>query len=282
MAIFDIGLQRLSVDRSAGRGTPIVLVHAHCLSSQAFAQQVNSPLGERNLLVTLDLPGHGRSSRSDDDDAYTLGWYARIVTSAVRLLRLEDALFVGWGLGGQVLLDAIDDLPKARGLMLVGAAPIGSPASLARAYLPDSSLALAFKAEVSAQEARRYASALLRPGAPKPPSWFERQILATDARVRVNLGWSLRSRAGRDQSEILARAGVPLAMVLGQHDQQVSLPYLESLRTPTLWRNRVQRIAGAGNAPHWEQPERFNALLEAFAQDCAAVRDPGQAAAVAA
>jgi pimeloyl-ACP methyl ester carboxylesterase len=36
---------------------------------------------------------------------------------------------------------------------------------------------------------------------------------------------------------------------------------------PTLWRGEVQVIEGAGHSPHWERPERFNALLADFVAD---------------
>jgi pimeloyl-ACP methyl ester carboxylesterase len=37
---------------------------------------------------------------------------------------------------------------------------------------------------------------------------------------------------------------------------------------PTLWRNSVQVIVGAGHAPQWEKAQAFNALLDAFVETC--------------
>jgi pimeloyl-ACP methyl ester carboxylesterase len=44
----------------------------------------------------------------------------------------------------------------------------------------------------------------------------------------------------------------------------VSLDYIKGLTMPTLWRGAPQVITDAGHAPQWEQPEQFNALLEAL------------------
>ena len=42
--------------------------------------------------------------------------------------------------------------------------------------------------------------------------------------------------------------------------------YISGLKMPTLWRGAIQFIPDAGHTPNWEQPEAFNALLEAFIQ----------------
>jgi len=71
-----------------------------------------------------------------------------------------------------------------------------------------------------------------------------------------------------DEVQIVAALKKPLAILHGEHEQLVSLPYLQGVAAPTLWRGAVQLIADSGHAPHWEQPAAFNALLEAFIKDC--------------
>ena len=53
----------------------------------------------------------------------------------------------------------------------------------------------------------------------------------------------------------------------GVEDQLVKVDYIRSLKIPTLWHDAVQIIEGAGHAPHWERPQRFNALLADFVAD---------------
>jgi pimeloyl-ACP methyl ester carboxylesterase len=59
----------------------------------------------------------------------------------------------------------------------------------------------------------------------------------------------------------------PLAIVHGADEQLVNLDYIRSLTMPSLWRDEVQIIEDAGHAPHWERPDRFNALLAEFVAD---------------
>ena len=82
--------------------------------------------------------------------------------------------------------------------------------------------------------------------------------------ARAGLAASIKPGGYQDEVEIVANLSMPLAIFHGKEEQLVSEPYISKLTIPTLWRNEVQVITGAGHAPHWEQPERFNALLEAF------------------
>jgi pimeloyl-ACP methyl ester carboxylesterase len=85
--------------------------------------------------------------------------------------------------------------------------------------------------------------------------------------MRVQLAASAANR--KDGVETVAQLTVPLAIVHGAEDQLVNVDYIRSLKMPTLWRDEVQVIEGAGHSPHWERPERFNALLADFVADVA-------------
>ncbi len=67
---------------------------------------------------------------------------------------------------------------------------------------------------------------------------------------------------------MVAGLPIPLAVVHGAEEQLVNGNYFNTLTMPSLWRGGVQVIPGAGHAPHWEQPEAFNALLGAFLDAC--------------
>jgi pimeloyl-ACP methyl ester carboxylesterase len=68
---------------------------------------------------------------------------------------------------------------------------------------------------------------------------------------------------------VVAELKRPLAVLHGAEEQLVNGAYFADLAMPTLWRGAVQTIAAAGHTPQWERPAAFDALLEAFADDCA-------------
>ena len=84
-----------------GEGRPILLVHGWLCSSRFWQRNVPE-LAAAFRVVTLDLRGHGNSSKTLT--GHTIGQYARDVRQVVEHLGLRDATLVGWSMGGPVVL----------------------------------------------------------------------------------------------------------------------------------------------------------------------------------
>ena len=96
----------VAVHRSEGAGPPIVLIHGNSCSARSFCRQLDGPLGQRRRLVAIDLAGHGRSENAGDPAAYRLPGLARTLAELAAALGLGEAGFVGWSLGGRIVLEA--------------------------------------------------------------------------------------------------------------------------------------------------------------------------------
>jgi pimeloyl-ACP methyl ester carboxylesterase len=84
-----------------GQGQPVVLVHGWTCSSKFW--QRNAPeLAKEFRVVTIDLRGHGNSSKILS--GHTIAQYARDVREVMQKLDLKKATLVGWSLGGPVIL----------------------------------------------------------------------------------------------------------------------------------------------------------------------------------
>lgn len=113
--------QRINYYESAGKGQPILFIHGNSLSGLCFQKQLESPLGEQNACIALDLPGHGSSAPAQNPEiSCTLPGYAALVSGFVQKLGIDNALMVGWSLGGHILLEAASLLDRAAGFMLFG------------------------------------------------------------------------------------------------------------------------------------------------------------------
>jgi pimeloyl-ACP methyl ester carboxylesterase len=263
-----VGGQTLAYRSSPGSGRPVVFVHGNSSSAGTWDPLVDGDFGRRYRCLAVDLPGHGQSPAPVDPSVYSLPGYAGLVTGFATALGLSHAVYVGWSLGGHILLEAASDLPDPAGLAVFGAPPVAGVADLATAFLPNPAMAVGFDAQVDPAQARAYAVSFLAPDSALPVDGFVADILATDGTARSALYASLGAGRFRDEVAVVASLPVPLAILHGVGEQLVSLDYLRTLTMPTLWRGEVQLIDRAGHAPHREQPEEFAALLDRFIDDC--------------
>lgn len=258
----EINGQKIAYYESPGAGMPVVMIHR--FSGRCFQKQLESPLGKKYLFITLDLPGHGMSDKAaEPEKTYTLPGYAEILTSFVQQLGLQRVVFVGWSLGGHIILEAADRLP-ASGLMIFGTPPVSSVAQLQEACFPHPALSCIFNRELSDDEISAWVAACFRPGATDIPDFLTTDIRETDGMSREILGVSAINGNFKNEIAIVAGLKIPLAVIHGEMEQLINFAYLKRLDIPTLWRGEIQVIQDAGHTPQWEQPERFNELLEEF------------------
>jgi pimeloyl-ACP methyl ester carboxylesterase len=265
----DVRGTSVAVHETTGGGPPIVLCHGNSSSSQAFLRQLDGELGRKHRLVAIDLPGHGASGRAADPDAtYTLPGYAAVLCALTKELGLGSAVFVGWSLGGHIVLEASPDLPDAAGFFICGTPPIATLADFARASCPGDATAAAFAERPAKEDVRRLVECFVAPGVPVPDvfaSDFER----TDGNARTALAASVGRAQFRDEVRLVAERQKPLAIIHGELDRLFTRTYFDELTFANLWRGAIQDLPGVGHTPQWEAPAAFDALLEAFAADCA-------------
>ena len=256
---------KIAYRESTGSGIVVLLLHGNSASSGAFTHQIEGSLGRRYRLIAPDLPGHGQSDDATDPAIYCVQDYARMLLEFVAALGIGDAVFVGWSLGGHIVLQAAPDLPNAKGFVIFGTPPLAFPPEMEQAFLPHPAMEFTFAQNLNEQQARAYVAAAFRPGVIDLPPSMIADVVRTDGRARAQLMAS--SKPFRDQVEVVANLKQPLAVLHGAQEQLVNAAYFETLKMPTLWRGNVQSIEGAGHAPQWEQPEKFDALIEAFVED---------------
>ena len=210
------------------------------------------------------LPGHGHSDRLEEIDAYSIPKYAEAVKEVADALTEEPPVLIGWGLGGHIALEATTLLPEVAGVVVFGTPPLGRPALIDRAFFPGPAVEIGLRRQVSPEDAKIYAASLTHPDSELPIEGRVADVLATDRNARVGLCASILRGDYANQIEIVGLMSIPLAIIHGARDQLVDLSYIESLRTPTLWQNKVHIIEDAGHSPHLETPAEFDALVANF------------------
>jgi len=106
--------------RVAGKGDPaIVLIHGWATDANYWNAQVG-PLQARYTVVTIDLAGHGGSTKSRTD--WSMEKYGADVTTVLQRIPNQQLILVGHSMGGTVALEAARTLGnRLRGIIVVDA-----------------------------------------------------------------------------------------------------------------------------------------------------------------
>ena len=250
-----------------GRGPAVLLVHGNSASHRSYAHQVaDARLTQRCTLVTMDLAGHGIASRVEQDGSG--GYSAALwVRGIVALARAVDArVLAGHSMGGHLSLEAMPQLPQVAGVAIFGTPPFGKPLQMDACYVDTQPVVTWFTPHPAPEALEAAAATFVAPGNNVPPALLE-DFRATHPKVRADITSTLQAGEYEDEVTVVRNLRVPLAILHGAQDALVSGRYLDELQSPTLWRNKVQRIAAAGHLPHQEQPESFNKILLDFLGD---------------
>jgi len=131
------------VDRVAGSGPPLLLVHGIGDSSETW-RTVIPRLARRHMVIAPDLLGHGRSAKPRAD--YSVAAYANGMRDLLGVLGIERVTLVGHSLGGGVAMQFAYQFPeRTERLVLVASGGAGRGVSplLRVASLPGAALGIA-------------------------------------------------------------------------------------------------------------------------------------------
>jgi len=245
---------------------PLLFVHGFSQSTTAWERQFAGPLGNKYRLVRFDLRGHGGSDKPSDASAYTESqkWSADI-DAIIRELGLDRPVLIGWSYGGYVISDYLREFgsEKIRGIVLVGGATkkggvdarpfSGRPAAPLWKDLFDDDEAvwrpgLATFAEITTVK-------------PIDADWRAR-ILARNGQTPSFVRRALMDRT-LDNDDVLAATTVPALIIHGADDGVVT-PLAAEHHARLLPHSRLVIYEETGHMPFAEQPDRFDADLDAF------------------
>jgi pimeloyl-ACP methyl ester carboxylesterase len=265
-----INNQSIALYQKGSGDTTLFFVCGNASSMELFNRQFESNLIKKFHLVVIDLPGHGNSAyASNPEKDYTITGFLNIISGVIDHLNLKNIIYIGHSFGGHIILQSLDKLRDVKGLVVFGSTPSGTPPAFEKAFFPHPSTEYIFRADLSDSMFKIWAEALFEPGV-EIPEFITVNMRKADPLVRSTIGASISLGLFHDELLLAEKLKVPLAIFHGEHDQLVNPEYLEGLSIAMTWKNKIHYIPDAGHSPQWENPDRFNALLEEYILDVTA------------
>jgi pimeloyl-[acyl-carrier protein] methyl ester esterase len=244
----------------------LVLLHGWSLNLRVWDGLVRE-LGGRFRLISIDLPGHGRSD-----------WDARAATPAAQAWRVHETLaplteryvLVGWSLGAQLALDLAAAMPAAiERLVLIAATPkfLASPSW--RCGTPRPLLArLITRVHSDGERAiLDFLTLCARGSAPRTAARVAgvlKRALRSQGHARPEaLSSGLARLRDGDLRRALPLVHVPSLIVAGSRDRVVR-PVASRKLAAALHDGHYVEIGGAAHAPFLSHPRQFARQLSGF------------------
>jgi pimeloyl-ACP methyl ester carboxylesterase len=254
---------RLAWVDSGGEGPVVLFIHGNSSCKEIFGRQLVSELGLGYRMIAFDLPGHGASSDAPDPArTYSIHGFADAAIALLDALHIDEAVVVGWSLGGHAALEMLARWPGTVAAWITGTPPAGG-ADMGEAFLPSEHMALTFKESFTAEEARAQAQRSVGDKVELLP-WMEAATLRADGRFRPLMLQAAIEGRDLDGREIAQTAEKPLAVVSGSEEPFVSNAFLKSVAYNNLWDGKVHILDGLAHMPFWEDAARVNPLLGRF------------------
>lgn len=254
----------------------IVFIHGNSGAKELFHKQINSIALQRYRIISIDLPGHGKSFQaSTPQDVYTFDGYAKCVLKFIHSLKLTNYILVGWSLGGHIAIEIYPKLQllkeqnNLRGLVITGTPPLlFIKENLQKAFkIADPEFMKIWGAITMTQEQAQLFARLGNGYDDTPATEFIVQaVLDTDGLARHTL---LHSPGDVDELAIVANAyDLPIAVIAGKEDTGINNDYLiNEVKFANLWQKKVHVISNVGHSVPLDAAQEFNTLITAFCSD---------------
>lgn len=261
--------------RDSGSGTPIVLLHGLMAHGGFFAGQ--AALAEKFRIVTIDLRGHGESVGADGE-APGVERMAADVAELAEALGLDGAIGVGWSLGATILWHVLAG-PAARrfaGAVVIDmTARVKNDAEWDLGLSPEACEArsIAIRDDFESFALTAGQAIFAQPVAAehrKLADWASLEFARNDPEAMASVWASL---VRQDMRALLDRIQHPTLIVHGGRSELYGDDTADHL-VAALPDARAVRFDHSGHAPHLEEPDLFNTILQDFADRLSVARTP--------
>jgi pimeloyl-ACP methyl ester carboxylesterase len=233
----------------------VVLVHGWTCDETSWAAQVPELTKKKYRVVTLDLPGHGKSG-SPADGKFSIDLFARAVEAVREEVKADRIVLVGHSMGAPVIRQYARLYPQHVAALVAVDGPLVMNGPPQRAGAPPFP-------QVTGPDGLKARETMIRSMfTPETPPALQQQILAMMLKApEATAGGAM--AAMLDPS--LRKEDVTPVPALAIYAGTSKLPDAEAVRK-SLPKYEATQIAGTGHFVMMEKPREFNRVLEEFLQ----------------
>ncbi len=245
-----------------GQGRALVFVHGVMCSGRFFARQVDH-FAQRFRVVVPDLRGHGESDKPSG--GHTVAGYAEDLHGLFGALDIERPVMVGWSMGSMVAYEYLKGhgADSLAGLVIVDQPPsdFAWPEYEFGFFTPeilDQTLEGLQRSPEGLIE--MLVGLMLHEPAADDVEWMSLELRKVPEAIAATI---LVSQTLKDYRAFLPEIQVP-SLVISGADPKLSSPDAGAYITDRIRGARLEVFEASSHAPFWEEPERFNAVLDEF------------------
>lgn len=233
-----------SINKSMGEGENVFFLHGLGGNIYNWAYQTKY-FSETHNVVSLELPGHGRSSGKA---AAAIDVYSSLIREFFAMMHIENVVFVGHSMGGVVALDFSFKYPEmVKALVLVAtSAKFDIPA--AKLMELKNNLEAIFGSLEKAKEKMKD---------------IDERLVTNDMMVMLGDFMAVKKFDGTSH---LSELKMPTLVIGGNDDILAQVSYSEQLHA-NIKNSQLKIIEHAGHMVMVEAHQEFNAVLEEFLLD---------------
>lgn len=246
----------------------IFFIHGNSVSSISWKKQLSSELLNAYRLVAIDLPAHGDSGASSNEEHdYNLAGFGLIMANAIKELAGDKPyLLAGISLGTNILAEALAFDLHPMGIVLGGSCIVGGAYTVNSFVMPNTNVHVVFSAQSSLNEVSQYASQVMLSTEEDDVNDFISDYYRVKVPVRSTLADSIGKQQYSNEIALIKSIHKPVLLIFGKDELIVDPDYLDDASL-NLWKGLIFKLPGASHLVHIDQPEVFNSLLADYAKD---------------
>lgn len=251
------GISLNFIENNVEQDCALIFLHGNSHSLNTFSKQMNSPILANYRLVSVDLPGHGLSTKTKN---YSVKIFAQILSEFLSLLEIKKFILVGHSMGGHVGINLLITDIKPDGLFLFGTPPLKNPFDVQAFKANPQAIALG-KSETNYEEISTLMDEMNYRGIDREQAI--KDFLNTDPEFRKSILDDVASGNHEDEVELIKRFEGPVMFLLATEESMINNSYIRQECIANLSQVQFEDIE-AGHSPHVEKELEFNKTLAEF------------------